>query len=369
MTDVLIAGGGLAGGAAAISLARSGRTVRLMERNAGPADKICGEFLSIEAQQDLTALGIDLTALGAVPVRRLRLVAGGRSVAAPLPFVAYGLSRRRLDEALLLLAEAAGAHIERGVRVLELSGTAMRTSDGPRAADHIFLATGKHPVREAGRPDDTAAQDAHVGFKMHWRAGSALRAELGDHIELALFAGGYAGLQMVDGQAVNLCLAIRRQAMADLGGRWRDILAMLGPLSPAFRRTIEAEPLFARPVTVANLAYGRLPGRTQQDDGVFRLGDQGAMTASLTGDGMAIALRSGRLAAQCLIAGETAADYHRRFGRMVGRQVQLGMAFQRLAERPDIAGIAIRLLRMRPGLLRAMVGMTRLPGGGEEWKS
>ncbi|HEX7822496.1 MAG TPA: FAD-dependent monooxygenase [Sphingobium sp.] len=358
--EVLVAGGGLAGSAAAMMLARAGRSVQLVERHAGPKDKICGEFLSIEAQDHLAALGVDLAAMGAVPVGHIRLVADGRTVETSLPFVARGISRRLLDETLLTLAASAGVQVERGVRVLEVGRSSLRTSKGSYAADTLLLATGKLPVREAGRAEEAMVPDAHVGFKMHWRAPARVRHRLGGRIELVLFPGGYAGLQLVEGGIANLCLVIRRNRLAQLGGRWDDVVATLAPLSPTLAALVDGEPLFDKPLTIANLAYGQLP-REGDDDPVFRLGDQAAMTASLTGDGMAIALRSAWLAARCLLSGKTAAAYRRALTAMVGPQVRRGMILQRAAESPLPRWAGLGLLRMQPGLLRAVTRMTRLP--------
>ena len=88
VSETAILGGGLAGGAAALLLARGGARVRLLEREAEPHDKVCGEFLSIEAQRDLARLGLDTARLGAVPIEHLRLCAGGTRIEARLPFVA-----------------------------------------------------------------------------------------------------------------------------------------------------------------------------------------------------------------------------------------------------------------------------------------
>ena len=46
---IVCIGGGPAGSALATRLARSGREVVLVERETGPHDKVCGEFLSWEA--------------------------------------------------------------------------------------------------------------------------------------------------------------------------------------------------------------------------------------------------------------------------------------------------------------------------------
>jgi 2-polyprenyl-6-methoxyphenol hydroxylase-like FAD-dependent oxidoreductase len=97
--EVLVLGGGVAGCAASIALARKGRSVTLIEREPTPRHKVCGEFLSGEALEDLHALGIDVASLGAVPINYVRLAAARRAATAPLPFPAKSLTRKALDTA------------------------------------------------------------------------------------------------------------------------------------------------------------------------------------------------------------------------------------------------------------------------------
>src|SRR6202453_2224154 len=92
--EVLILGGGVPGCAASIALARKGRRVTLIEREPTPRHKVCGEFLSGEALEDLHALGIDVASLGAVPINHVRLAAAKRAAEAPLPFPAASLTRK-----------------------------------------------------------------------------------------------------------------------------------------------------------------------------------------------------------------------------------------------------------------------------------
>ncbi|HEX7854555.1 MAG TPA: FAD-dependent monooxygenase [Sphingobium sp.] len=374
MTDVLIVGGGLAGSAAATWFARQGRSVHLLERHGDAVHKICGEFLSIEAQEHLVSLGIDLDTLGASSVDRLRLVGGGRAVETRLPFVARGLSRMVLDEALLDGAVKAGAVVERPVRVLGVGEGGVRTDRGDRTGRALMLATGKLGIREeaaqpraaSGVPSRDTLHNAHVGFKMHWRLLPRDRDGLRGLIELTLLPGGYAGLQMVENDIANLCLVLRRDRLMAMGGRWEDVLASIGGLSPGLRALADAQPLFVRPVTIANLPYGHMHD-AGAGEGIWRLGDQAAMTASLTGDGMAIALRSAWLAAQCTAAGLGPDAYHARLRAMVGRQMRRGMMLQRLVEVPLLPAAVMGMLQACPGLLRTMVRITRLPDlGGME---
>ncbi|MBX6745725.1 MAG: monooxygenase, partial [Acetobacteraceae bacterium] len=69
--EVAVIGAGPAGCAAAIALA--GRHVLLLERAAAARESVCGEFLGPNAAVALARLGLDLPALGAMPLHRLRL--------------------------------------------------------------------------------------------------------------------------------------------------------------------------------------------------------------------------------------------------------------------------------------------------------
>ncbi len=121
--EILILGGGVAGCAALIALARKGRSVTLIERESAPRHKVCGEFLSGEALVDLRAIGIDVASLGTVPIDYFRLAAARHAAEAPLPFPAASLTRKALDAALLAEAVAAGVRVERGRGVQALART------------------------------------------------------------------------------------------------------------------------------------------------------------------------------------------------------------------------------------------------------
>jgi len=363
VSETLIVGGGLAGGAAALRLARGGERVRLLEREAGPHDKVCGEFFSIEAQRDLAALGLDPLALGAMPIDKVRLVARGREAEAKLPFTAMGISRKVLDEALLDRAAAAGTVIERGVRVTAIEDGKVRTGSGTHQGSRILVATGKHALRGAERAEGERIS-GYVGFKMHWQVARREAERLTGWIELLPFAGGYAGLQMVAPGLSNLCLIVRRDALAAMGGGWDGLIGELCR-DPAFAVRLQgAEAVFDRPLTIANLPYGHV--RRSAGDGLFRLGDQAAMTASLTGDGMAGALLSARLAAECILAGGDAEAFQARFARAVQGQVRRAMLLQRLTEMPLALRLGMTLLGLWPTLLQSLAAATRLPARHDE---
>jgi flavin-dependent dehydrogenase len=189
-------GGGLAGGAFALQLARKGRRVVLLERTRVPHHAVCGEFLSEEAQVVLDSLGLDLSALGASSITSFRLVKGERQATTRLPFKAAGLSRFRLDEVMLQAAVRAGAEVVRGTLVTGIDGDggpiAVRTASQIWGADAVALATGKHTLRGFARP-----QGPMVGFKMHLEPTAASR-DFAGLVQLVFFRGGYAGACLVE---------------------------------------------------------------------------------------------------------------------------------------------------------------------------
>jgi flavin-dependent dehydrogenase len=362
VSEVLVLGGGLAGASSALRLARAGIPVQVLEREAGPHHKVCGEFLSVEAQADLRAAGFDPLLLGAIPVDRVRVVSRGKTVEAPLPFTALGVSRRSLDEALLHAAERAGATVRRGVKVLEVHRGAVSTSLGPLTAQTILLASGKHDVRGARRRliSKVEGQD-YVGFKMHWRMTPRQAAEIGTAVELVLFDGGYIGLQRIAERVLNLCVMVRRDRLARGGGAWEDLLATMMRQDHVARRLDEAEALFNRPLSITRLPYGHVHQSSVDDDpGLFRLGDQAALTAPLTGDGMAIALRSATLASACIEAGADPQDYAHRLRAEVAPQVSRAMLLHRATQMPSLMHAAFAVLGLWPGLLSKVAKDTRL---------
>ncbi|MDH7637769.1 NAD(P)/FAD-dependent oxidoreductase [Sphingomonas oryzagri] len=357
MSEVVVVGGGLAGGGAAIRLARAGLAVHLLEREREPVDKICGEFLSIEAQRALDRLGADLDQLGASRISTLRLAWGSRRIEASLPFVARGLGRKRLDAALLDLAERTGAKIDRGVAVRAVEPGRLVTTRGDLAPTVTFAASGKHDVRGISR--DVAGCDTdYVGFKVHLRLPVRARADLDGKVDVILFEDGYAGLQLIEDGIANLCLLITKRRLSAIGGTWRAVFEML-LREPYAAMLADAEEIFARPLTIAGVPYGYLH-RDSTDDRVFRLGDQAAVIPSFCGEGMAIALRSAALAASVVVEGGDAAAYHAMLRRDLRRSMAIATTLQRCGRTALPRHLLLGLLRIHPDAIGHLIRATRV---------
>lgn len=352
---LVIVGGGLAGAAAAARLAQGGERPLLLERSAGPHDKICGEFLSTEAQAHLAAIGFDVAILGGAPIDRLRLVAGKRRIETRLPFRGVGVSRRVLDEALLEHAVAAGARVERGVTVRHIDGTTLDTGKGLMTPRALLLASGKHDVRGAKR-DTAGTIDELIGFKQYFRVSAATCANLSGHVDIVLFDGGYAGLQLVEGSVANLCLLVSRERYATAGD-WPTLFAEL-LCEPHLRARLgDAQAVLDRPLTISGVPYGFVH---RGDDSAFRLGDQAGVIPSFSGDGMSIALHSAAVAGRAVLDGAEAAAYHRHLRADIAAQIGRATWLQRLGWSRTGRAVLLAGLTLAPSSMARAAAWTRV---------
>jgi flavin-dependent dehydrogenase len=360
--EVLILGGGVAGCAAAIALARKGGSVTLIEREATPRHKVCGEFLSGEALEDLHLLGIDPVSLGAVPINHVRLAAARRAAEAPLPFPAASLTRKALDTALLSAAVEAGVHVLQGRSVKSLSRSSAdlwqaTLDDGTlHEAPTVFLATGKHDLRGHGRPKDP---HQWVAFKMYYRLSVAQKAELADASELTLYAGGYGGIQPVEDGIVNFCCVVQRRYFARAGLRWEGLLAKTQQDCPHLAMRLDgAEPLLDKPITVTHIPYGFL--RRETEEGLYCIGDQAAVIPSFTGDGISIALHTARRAVGAYLAEEPATVFQPNLRSAMLPQMRLAEAAAGGLNNAFARAVLPFCLMVWPGAMRVTARLTRV---------
>ncbi|HZT25726.1 MAG TPA: FAD-dependent monooxygenase [Pseudolabrys sp.] len=358
MTDVetIVVGGGPAGAATACGLAAHGREVMLIEREASPHHKVCGEFLSVETQAQLSALGIDAAALGAVPIGRVAIYAGARQAAADLPFRALSLSRLRLDDALLSRAQSLGAQVQhRTVRRVGTDDKIVSCDNGQVfRCRHLVVATGKKRLRGLEDRRDSS----RVGLKMHMRLTEEARRALNGTVELYFCDSGYVGLEPIENDIANLCLLMPRQIVARLS-HWSAIKDHLITTLPALAaRLAGAQPVWEKPMAVVCPAGAHLQRR--QDAAVYRVGDRLAHIPPFTGDGLAIALASGTLAATYIRRGLPPERYLAAAQKLAAAQLRFAGVLSSLAQARAGRAALIALARV-PRVLQSAVRRTRVP--------
>jgi len=362
-TDVVVVGGGPAGTATAITLARHGCDVLLVDKARFPRDKCCGDGLTTGALRLLEGLGFDpRTVPSWQPVDATWVRSpSGREVELPFP-VGQGqfgavAPRRELDAALVDLARAAGVKVHDGhalVGATEHHDRVVLGVDGLGAV-HARYAVGADGMWSAlrkllGRNEPGYLGEWHA-FRQYATGVTGSAAErLWVWFEPDLLPG-YAWSFPLPGGEVNIGFGVLRsdgRRVADMKRTWPELLSrahVVEALGPGVTMTgnHKAWPIPAR-IDQAVLGTRRV---------VF-VGDAAGATDPMTGEGIAQALESGILAGDAIaVAGALAPDAMQaryRAGVRAGLVAdhKMSMALQHVLKRDWGAPAAVRIAGLSP---------------------
>jgi flavin-dependent dehydrogenase len=307
--DLIVAGGGPAGSACAITAARLGAKVLLLEKDRFPRQKVCGEFVSPESLGLLHGLlkngrlkegmlkGVLTNGLltrarrnddlfsSAPQVLSSRIFLDNKSLTLPVSPPAQSIPRFDLDPALFHAARKCGV-----TALEEVAITEVRRHD----LFHVVAAektyTARAVVNATGRWSrltqfDVAGKDKWLGLKAHFTESAPPQS-----VDLYFFPGGYCGVTPVGANSINACAMVR----SDVAHTLEEVFAKEPHL---FQRSRAWQPLF--PTVTTSPLYFRDP--ETECDGMLLAGDAAGFIDPFAGDGISLALQSGTLAAESII--------------------------------------------------------------------
>jgi geranylgeranyl reductase family protein len=321
--DVLIAGAGPAGSAAAITLARAGFDVVLIDQHAFPRDKICGDGLIPDAYKALQKLGVlDEVMARALPAAHVSCI-GPRGGRVDVSGTLAVLPRKELDHILVRAAVRAGARmfapvrfaapIEDGGRVV---GAQLESGAVTRElrATWTILATGAVPQALIG--SGMCERDTPSGVAMRaYIKNDALAARF-DKLEILwhrALSPGYGWIFPCRDGVFNIGVGVSYQH--DRHGNIKPTAKKVNlrkvfdefarVYAPAHELAVEGQwmsPLKGAPLRCT------LQGAQFSRPGLIVTGEAAGSTYSFTGEGIGKAMETGMLAAQSLIAGRAQAQ-------------------------------------------------------------
>jgi len=347
--DFIVVGAGPGGSAAACTLARSGASVALLEAAEMPRDKCCGDGLTAAALRELEGLGVRAGAIASLtPVSAAHALAPSGEdtvldLAATNGWLAATARRQDTDVALAERAEQAGARLVQRCRVVGMEPTrdggveveddrggtwrarAVVAADGARSALRKLL----DATWESRAPDDLVAARWLVSFDEP-RLGGELWVWM-----LAHLLPGYAwAFPLGDGHVANVGVAVpARHRMARHLRRAVETLAESAPVASVLDGAL---PLGSSERPRAWPVPATLPRRCALAGGrVLLVGDALGAADPMTGEGVAQALLTGRLAGAALLerSDEGPLALARRYSELVAGELRADHAMAKVVAR------------------------------------
>ena len=356
--DVAIVGAGPAGAAAALYLARQGRSVLVFDRRSLPGDKPCGEGLMPRGSRVLAELGLlaPLRARGAPLINGVAFSAGGSGEAfSPFPYEPGIGVRRSILEALLVERLRAQPLIDLrdscAVTAIDYETLTLSAHNRRVSARALIVADGlRSPLRKA--PGWAGRPRSRHRYAMVGHVSTATSPEPWIRVDIR---GGYEVFSAPSGD--------RERLVAVLGGKH----IFDGPrgigLEALYRQLSSAAGALTAPV-LATGPFDVFPARLAQG-GTFLVGDAAGFLDPVTGQGIETALVSARAVSnvigrmldgeldQCQAADRYAA-WHRRAWR---RQRRLTSLVLWLTASPGRTRRGLAGLRREPAALAGLLGI------------
>lgn len=367
--DLAIVGGGLAGLALSIQIAREGYRVILFEKEQYPFHRVCGEYISLESWDFLQRLGVDLHSLNVACIKRLSVSAmNGSSFEQELPLGGFGVSRYKLDHTLAEIAE------QNGVIVYEQT----RVNDIQFAEGHFNIesSTGNFKARVAAgcygkrsnldvkwkRPFIVAKKNKlnnYIGIKYHIRYNFP-----NDLIALHNFKKGYCGISKVEDDQYCLCYLTTADNLQSSSNDIKKMEQTILSANPQLKKIFsECEMIRQEPVIISQISFDR---KELIEDHVLMIGDAAGMITPLCGNGMSMALHASKIAAEeikkflngtisrKLMEQNYSADWKKNFQI----RMRAGRMLQRLFTNDGLTTLIIKLGRSFPVLIKALIKKT-----------
>ena len=319
--DVLVIGAGPAGAAAALTLARAGLDVVLVDAHAFPRDKVCGDGLIPDAHHALRKLGVLEEVMGQAQASGFVGCIGPRGGRIDVPGMLAVLPRKQLDMIVCRAAVAAGARMFAPVRFTapieangHVVGATLHHGDETREvrARWVLLATGAVPQALLAAGMSTRHTPSGVALRGYVKndamVGRITALEIVWHRAIK---PGYGWIFPCAGGLFNIGVGIADSHTEHKGGKLTKQEVNLRQVMVDFQTVYEPARALMQGGTLQGPMKGAplrctLEGARYTRPGLMVIGEAAGSTYSFTGEGIGKAFETGIHAAEAVIAGGAA---------------------------------------------------------------
>lgn len=364
--SIVIIGGGLSGLSAALLLNKNGLDVTVIEKKQYPFHRVCGEYVSNEVLPFLKNLNLDIDELNPSRLSRLAVSStSGKILSVPLDLGGFGISRYYFDDYLYQKA------LEVGVNFIFDKATNIRFEDN---RFEISLANDKTLncsilINAYGKRSNLDQKlkrpffynrSPYMGVKYHIQTDFPK-----DLIQLDHFEGGYCGICKIEKDLYNLCYLTETKNLKKNGTiptMEEQVLFKNPHIKHLFKNS---EFLFKKPEVINEITFER---KSLVEDHILFCGDAAGMIAPLCGNGMAMAIHSGKILGESIIEhvkhkGEfkrenLEKDYRHQWKKQFDLRLKSGRIIQNLFGNKQVSNLAITTLKALPALTRFVLKKT-----------
>jgi len=312
--QTIIIGGGLAGLIAAHQLSKNGREVLLIEKKTYPFHRVCGEYISNEVKEFLKKEEIFPQEIGPSQITRFLLTSiKGNEAKMDLDLGGFGISRYALDFFLYQKAKAVGVTFLLQTQVEEVQFEAkenrfiLKLNKGNSfSADHVIGAFGKRSkVDKTMNRSFMHQRSPFIGVKYH------IKTDFDPNtVALHNFEGGYCGINQVENGIFNLCYLGSKEQLRQYGNipeMEKEVLHKNPHLKHLFQNS---QFIFEKPEVINEINFSR---KKPVENHILMAGDAAGLITPLCGNGMAIAIHTGKLAAEAILQNKERASIEKQY--------------------------------------------------------
>jgi menaquinone-9 beta-reductase len=349
----IIIGGGLGGLVAAHQLAKQNRKVLLIEKKAYPFHRVCGEYISNEVKRFLLAEGLFPAELNPTEIKKFRLTSlYGKVAEMNLDMGGFGISRFAFDQFLYQKAIEMGAEFLLQTQVEDYSYNVKSDSfeielnRGEKLqCRNLIGAFGKRSkIDKVMDRSFMQIRTPFIGVKYHVKTDHE-----SDIVALHNFEAGYCGINKIENDLFNICYLGSKHQLREFGNIEEMEKAVLYQNPHLKHLFLNSEFLFEKPEVINEVNFApKLP----VENHILMIGDAAGLITPLCGNGMAIAIHTGKLAADAILQQIHRAaiekQYYHHWKINFKNRLWVGRKVQWLFGSKSVSEISVNLIKKSP---------------------